>query len=439
MKQKAQRISAPIADMLDKYAESKSIRLHTPSHGGLLHSWDITELPFSDNLTNPQGAIWQSQQLFASQVGVKHAMYITQGSTLGNWAMINCAQGTVLVERNSHISVFNALKTLNKPAIILNNDMQDGLFLPVSLQAVVKTVEENPNIKTVLLTSPNYFGYVSPLEEIYHYLQSKNITLFVDSAHGAAFGFTDLLPPFAAKHCSACVVSMHKTLPCLTGAAVLFTNDDGLEKDLKKSINLFASTSPSYLILGSIDIARAMLEKTKQAFWFALCDYITVAKNNLEKGGIYTLANHDFLRMVIECQSLGHSGSQVYNMLAQKYIFAEMYTENYVVLICPINTTFKVMPKIVKTLLAIKKGNYKSNTPSLKHNDVYTKLFRQSEQVEILDLKDCLGRVSAETICSDNAPCVPYIIDGEKIDKYTLERLEDKIQKIAVEKLTHTD
>lgn len=426
--------SKPILEMLDAYEKSKSVRLHTPAHSGSLHGWDITELPFSDDLANPQGVIRQSQELFASSLNVNHAIYLTQGSTLGNWAMIKCAVGTVLVERNSHISVFNALETLKMPYVIVNNDIVDGLPQPVTLEQIAKTTEENPDIKTVLLTSPNYFGIVAEIRKIYSFLKSKNIVFFIDSAHGAAFGYTDLLPEFAANCCSACVVSLHKSLPCFTGGAVIFTNDAALSVQLKKAVNIFSSTSPSYLILSGIDFARSLMEKADSNFWERHYADINAVKSAWAERGVRTLKNDDFFKIVIDCSNLGLSGKAFSERLSEKGVVAEMHFDCYVLLIIPLNIKAEQLSKLTNSVLSVERGTEKILPLSYRYENTYLRPAEKFRKTEMLALEKSEGRISAETIIGA-VPCVPLVVKGEKISLYIVSRLIDKTAGIEVEVL----
>ena len=206
----------PIVEMLQKYVKSNSARFHMPGHKGELCKFDITELDFSDNLQNPQGAIAEAQRLYAKLFGAEFAHFVTNGSTAGVLALVGAGEDGFLVERASHTSVFNALKLHGRKTAVANNEFRDGKYWPVTPQQIEKALRTYPWIKTVLVTYPNYYGECCDLAAIAEICKEKGVALFADSAHGAHFGISPHLPPHAISFCDACTVSAHKTLPAFT-------------------------------------------------------------------------------------------------------------------------------------------------------------------------------------------------------------------------------
>ena len=325
----------PINDMLNKYSASGAIRLHMPAHKGNVVGWerDLTELSFTDDLRNPTGVIQASQKQYASSVGAKFCHYVVNGSTGGIFAMAYCVRDVALVEDSCHVSVTNALRLFGKKVVTVQTERLDGIPQPLSLQQIKQTLEQNPQIDTVFATSPNYFGQVANLKEIYKYLKKQGVALFVDSAHGAHFGFSPLLPPNAVQFCDATVQSTHKTLGALTQTAVLLTNDVKLSAQLKEGLNLLTTTSPSFVLLASIERAQRHLVDNGKQSYALLFKEVERFKSKLKLKGWATLDNDDFTRLVIDCHSKGFNAKAVYAQLEKQGVFCEFATDRYVVAI----------------------------------------------------------------------------------------------------------
>lgn len=325
-----------IADMLKQYAKKHSIRLHMPGHKGRMSNkifdsrLDITELGFSDNLRSPQGVIKQSEEICAKMYGTKHALYTTGGATSGVHALVAIAKGKILTETTCHASVDNAAELFGKRLV----KVAPQKFGALTIDDVKNAVERDEEIKTVLLTSPNYFGFCPPLEKIKQYLEEKGITLFVDGAHGAHFGLDDEhLPVCQARYCDAVVVSCHKTLPAPTQTAIVLTDNDFFAVELRKKLNSLCTTSPSYILLAGIDKAVAYCSDRAKKDLAELYYWLLVLKFRLALLEVPVLQNDDFTRIVMDMSEWGVSGKTVYEYLCSKNIFAEMYCDDKVVLL----------------------------------------------------------------------------------------------------------
>ncbi|HPG92133.1 MAG TPA: DegT/DnrJ/EryC1/StrS family aminotransferase, partial [Clostridia bacterium] len=291
----------PIVEMLNKYAKSNVVRLHMPGHKGkglaVNPKMDITELAFSDNLMNPASVILQSQKMFANEWNAEYAFYTVNGSTAGIFAMIANASGSILIQRSSHIAVYNAIKTFGKKAYVINDYDIDLLPNNITALDLEQATKENPDIKTWLVTSPSYYGKILDLPNIRKKANELGVTVFVDSAHGAHFGLAECLPKPAHIYADAAVISTHKTLSAFTQTAVLLTNNEKLSPKLKETLNIFSTTSPSYLLLASIDYARAYAAENKNGYQ-KLYGEVQKFFENLPDGIIGEMSD-DFSRIVL--------------------------------------------------------------------------------------------------------------------------------------------
>ena len=325
----------PLNDMLNTYARQGAIRLHMPAHKGRVDGWqnDVTELSFTDDLRNPQGVIAASQRLYASKVGAKYCHYLVNGSTAGLIAMASCVDKCALVESSCHVSLTNGLKLFGKQFVTVQSSVDNGIALPLTLQQIQQALQQNPQVDAVFITSPNYFGQTADLKGIYKFLKKSGVKLFVDSAHGAHFGFSPLLPSNACKHCDATVQSTHKTLGALTQTAVLLTNDQALSTNLKTALNLTTTTSPSFMLIASIERAMDYLATNGKQRYANLHNEVARFVQKVSQNGWAVVQTDDFSRLVIDCHSKGYNGKAVYAELEKQGIFCEFATNRYVVAI----------------------------------------------------------------------------------------------------------
>lgn len=345
-------MKTPINDMLNKYVGQNAVRLHMPGHKGMLKGFerDITELSFSDNLRNPTSVIAQSQQLYADELGARCCMYSVNGSTGGLLALAANCRGKVLVESNCHVSLLNGLKLFSKQYIVVKNDVKEGIPMPLTLSQIECTLSKNPDVGTVFLTSPNYFGINADLDEIYRFLQQKQVLLFVDSAHGAHFGLHPLLPPNAVNFCDAVVESCHKTLPAMTQTAVVLTNDIVLGRDIKNALNMVTTTSPSFVLVASIESAMDYTVTHRERYT-ELKKCVDEFVANVTSRGWKVLANDDFTRLVIDCSGRG-KGTDVADFLERNNVFVEHFTDRYIVCILTLLDGARQLDRLLEVLTA---------------------------------------------------------------------------------------
>lgn len=324
-----------ISDMLNNYDKSHPIRLHMPGHKGKgedFYGRDITELTFSDNLRTPSGVIQQSQRAYAQELNVKFCHYLVNGSTVGLFAFAYSSAGKVLTEEKCHVSLKNALELADKQVVYMPAKDNEGIPQPPTVADIAQYVEQDGSIGTVIITSPNYYGKCADLKAIYKYCRSKKLLLFVDSAHGAHFGLSKLLPYNACEFCDAAVESTHKTLGALTQTAVLLTDDAKLSAELKQYINIFTTTSPNYLLIESIEKAMVRACDAKKDYQ-ALYNEVVRFKNNCRELGWTFVNNDDFTRLVLDCKPHNETGTAVYNALQRQGVYCEYADSRYVIAI----------------------------------------------------------------------------------------------------------
>ncbi|MBO4898137.1 MAG: aminotransferase class I/II-fold pyridoxal phosphate-dependent enzyme [Clostridia bacterium] len=420
-------MDTPIFDAIKKYKEKKPLRFHMPGHKGKeelfgeyakeLISLDVTELDETDNLAAPRGAILKAEEEISKAFSAVRSFILTGGSTLGNLSMIygNLKCGDkILLDRNSHLSVFSALVLSGADPIYIGGGLFDkcGALRPPSAEEVLKAAKENPDAKAVFITSPNSFGVCADLFEISKICKEKNMLLLVDEAHGAHFAFHKKLPETAMKSgADAAVQSFHKTLPALTQTAVLHIGNGKIKESTERALRLFQSSSPSYLLTASADFARAFMDIHGKEKFDGIINFL---ENNMPQKA---LKNDDILRLCIKCD-----GRKSENILKRENIVPEMCGAGYAVFIITAADSIKDIGRllsVIKTLPAWDgEDKYFGICPKqITPHEAFNAPFRTAP------FKEAAGKISKNAIFR-YPPGVPVVAPGEEITKDALEYIE---------------
>lgn len=402
-------------------------------------SLDITEVSPLDNLQNPEGVIKEAQEHLANLYRVKKAYLMVNGSTGGNLTAIFSAfnEGDeILVERNSHKSIHNAIILRKLKVIYIESSAHNrgGLFLPPSKENIYDALDRSNNPKGIILTYPNYYGIAYNLEETIMDLKDRGLKILIDEAHGAHFGITQMLPNNLATLADYTVLSAHKTLPALTGGAYLLVNDKN--EDVQFYLNSFITTSPSYLILASLDYARNYLELFGKLDYEKLIKQSEQKKNEINKlGKVKVMSNEDLptgyqidkSRYVLSLAD-GYSGHKLLDYLRSKHIQAEMSFHSGVVLILSPSNFEEGVEKLIAAIKALDMNEIKSDyiisdfkikTP-IKALEPY-EVFKLKGKYVMLD--EAVGKIAKEAI-TPYPPGIPIISCGEIIEQDIIERIK---------------
>lgn len=401
---------------------------------------DITEVEPLDNLHCPEGVIKEAQDLLAKTYGVKEAFFVVNGSTAGNLASIFDAfdEGDeVIVERNCHKSIYNGLilRKLKVTYIEAVIDEEKDIFLPPNRENIYNALTKCQNPKGIILTYPNYFGISYDIDDVLMNLKAKGLKIIIDGAHGAHFGVNENLPKSIWNLADYIVISAHKTLPSLTQGSYLLVNS---HKNVDFYLKAFMTTSPSYLIMSSLDYGRYYLDNYGKEDYEKLISMAEEWKDKinglkkvsiLSKNDLYDGYNLDLSRYLMLLPK-GYSGHKLLEYLRKKRIQAEMSTSVAVVLILsPFNTNedFKRIYSAIEELnLNILKEVSNSKYYSLiaeKSLEPY-EVFEKTYENIILD--NSIGRIAKEAIIP-YPPGIPLICGGEIISKDAIEIIKDYI------------
>lgn len=438
-------------DKLKNYSKSGIYPFHMPGHkrtditeeGIIPYNIDITEIHDFDNLHSPNGVIDEIQKKAAKLYNAKNAFILINGSTGGILSAIRSMtnQGDkILMARNCHKSVYNSaeLFNLNVDYIFPDTDSRYNILTSVSPCDIEdKLTKHNDEIRLVIITSPTYEGVVSDIKSISEICHKHGAKLLVDEAHGAHFPFSDSFPD-EALNCGAdaAVLSLHKTLPSLTQTALLITNDSELSEILAENLAVFETSSPSYILMSSIEKCLDFCENSKDKFKEYCCNLKTVREKleNLKYLKIYDKSDTDFDydigKIVISTANTNISGTKLAEILRNNYqIETEMAYSDYVIAMTSVCDTEKAFDMLSGALISIDSELLKgADTERVPLKNLYTgKNFNACElykfNKETIPFQNSEFRTSAEYIWA-YPPGIPLIVPGEIISKELINYIE---------------
>ena len=428
-------MTTPIYDFLKQYADASPLRLHMPGHKGRgelgFEALDLTEVSGADSLYEASGIIKESEDNASTLFGCP-TYYSTEGSSQCIRAMLYLAmistptaKPLILAARNAHKTFLSALALLDVSVEWLYGSDSSYLSCPVTSDDVESAILSSP-VKPigVYLTSPDYLGNVADIQSIAAVCHKHGVLLLVDNAHGAYLKFTTPSRHPIDLGADLCCDSAHKTLPVLTGGAYLHVSHrlSTLESTVvKQALSLFGSTSPSYLILASLDLANAYLADGYPQKLARFIPYAEHTKRTLSHHG-YTLAGNEPLKITVATKSYGYEGTQIAALLAEQGLICEFADPDFVVLMLTPETTLFDLQKIQKAFLSIPSASPLSTVPPRMAQKTAVMSPREAllSPSETLPVSKALGRICGATIVGC-PPAVPITVSGEEIDEAAID------------------
>ena len=427
-------MKTPIVSFLKSYQEKSPVRMHMPGHKGAgilgFEGMDLTEIYGADELFAAEGIIKESEQNASSLFGCP-TYYSTQGSTLCIQTMctILCQDAKskgkkpkILAGRNAHRSFIHAAALLDFDIAWLYGN-SDYLSCTISTETLEKEILEN-NPTAVYLTNPDYLGNLLDIKALASICKKYNVLLAIDNAHGAYLRFLkDSLHPIDLG-ADLCCDSAHKTLPVLTGGAYLHLSDSlnqVWKNGVKHFMEYFSSTSPSYLIMASLDAVNDVLDTTFKKSLSECIQRVDGLKNALIQHG-YTILSGEPMKITISTKEFGYTGNEIANLLMECDIYPEFYDSDYIVLMPSPYNTKDDFERLQKCLCGIERKFILVNKPpkleqSKKVMNVRQALFAQSTMIEV---SKSLGQVCSSVTVSC-PPAILPVIPGEVISKSAVE------------------
>ena len=444
----------PIVEAMQHFYENRNTSFHVPGHkhGTLselprafkdVMKFDYTELAGLDDYHHPEESIKEAQGLLADTYGAMHSYFLVNGSTVGNLAMVyaTCSEGDqILVQRNAHKSIFHALELVGVHPVFLTPEWDATTHTPthVSLETLKATLEYYPEAKALILTHPTYYGVTNPaMIEVINLAHSYNLPVLVDEAHGAHFVAKGDFPITALEMGADVVVqSAHKTLPALTMGSYIHINSHRVSNEkLNRYLRMLQSSSPSYLLLASLDDARhyigTYVHEDHQLF---------TGKRKQFVDGLKTIASlevievDDPLKLLLRVN--GYTGYTLQKQLEKQGVYVELADPEQVLLILPLLKARHQFPfaeirmKIKSAVEKCKKQqkdkmdiDYIHDLQALSTLAVSYKELRTAESEWIAYTK-ANGRISTGMVIP-YPPGIPLFVRGERITTPKLKMLAD--------------
>ena len=447
---------APIYEALKKYKDKRIVPFDVPGHkqgrgnailrdflGAQALAVDVNSMKPLDNLSHPTGVIMEAETLAAQAFGAHSAFFMVGGTTSSVQAMIlaTCRAGDKLIlPRNVHRSVTGALILAGVTPVYVSPGIHPRLGIPQGMDTreVLAAIAAHPEARAVFVNNPTYYGVCSDIRTIARAAHDAGMLLLADEAHGTHLYFGQGLPVSAmAAGADMSAVSVHKTGGSLTQSSLLLAGTAMDPDELRVVINLTQTTSASYLLLASLDIARRNLalegEKTF-AHVLKLADY---ARQEIHQvGGYYAFSReiadkvwaHDFDRTKLSIHTLdiGLAGVEVYDILRDEYgIQIEFGDIGNILAILSVGDNHYSIERLVSALSEIKRRYEKDKAGMLTHEYIVptvelTPREAYYARTRTVSLEAGLGRVSAEFVMC-YPPGIPVLAPGERITSQVLE------------------
>lgn len=427
-------MKTPIVSFLKSYQEKSPVRMHMPGHKGAgilgFEGMDLTEIYGADELFAAEGIIKESEQNASNLFGCP-TYYSTQGSTLCIQTMctILCQDAKskgkkpkILAGRNAHRSFIHAAALLDFEIEWLYGN-SDYLSCKIHAEDLEKAIiESHPT--AVYLTNPDYLGNLLDIQSLASVCKKHNVLLAIDNAHGAYLRFLEPSLHPIDLGADLCCDSAHKTLPVLTGGAYLHLSDSlnqVWKNDVKHFMEYFSSTSPSYLIMASLDATNEVLDTTFRNSLSECIQRVDGLKNTLVQYG-YTILSGEPMKITISTKEFGYTGNEIANLLMECDIYPEFYDSDYIVLMPSPYNTKDDLKRLETCLCGIERKPILVNKPpkleqSKKAMNVRQALFSSSIT---LDVSKSLGQVCSSVTVSC-PPAILPVIPGEVISESSIE------------------
>lgn len=445
-------MNRPLVERMIEFTQKKPISFHVPGHkNGMLSglpvelrsalSFDMTELTGLDDLHQPEEVIKEAQERLADFYQSDSSYFLVNGSTVGNLAMIyaTCRAGDlVIVQRNAHKSIFNALELVEAKPILITPEWDEYTTSVgvVSEKQVQEAIRLYPGAKAVILTYPTYYGTTgNQLEEIIKICHSNRIPVLVDEAHGAHFGIGKPFPKSALTLGADIVVhSAHKTLPAMTMGSYLHVKSTLVsEERVEKYLQMLQSSSPSYLLMASLDDARAYAETYTEK---DVSSFLQMRKELIDQmvkiKDLEVITANDPLKLMIRVEE--YTGFQLLEALENEQIYAELADPYQVLFVLPLLKEGMDYPikeishRIQKAIDALDRSKkvMKKNYPTKLTRDIAELCYNREEleefQSDWLHYEEAIGKVVSASVIP-YPPGIPLLLAGERVSKEDIELL----------------
>ena len=436
-----------LQETLGTYERENPARFHMPGHKGRglsgfwrdeLRLWDVTELSGTDNLHEPNGGIAAAQESMARVYGAMASFFVVNGGTNALQAMILVLDETdkLLLARDCHRSAVNgaALRGIETSYISPRYDEARGLLGMVTPDDLDRALQET-GATAALITTPNMYGFCADVEGLGKAAHKNGALLLIDSAHGAHYPFSDALPRALGKYADLYVHSQHKTMDALTQAASLHLNECRIQPEqLRRALAMTETTSPSYLLMASLDWSVYMAQRRDWTGVVARCRALEEKIESMEGFQVFRepvgigVFERDYTRVVIDVTERGYTGYEAQAILEEQHVYLEMADARRLVLITSPNDEPVWYEQLLNTLSAIPKRALRNARAAGEEIRFSANVQRMGiraatfAKTQTLLLSHALGRVAAEPI-GLYPPGIALVMPGEVIEQRAIDYL----------------
>lgn len=450
----------PIFTAMKAYRERKVVPFDVPGHkhgrglreyaeyfGDAMLELDVNSMKPLDFLGNPISVIKESEMLMADAFGADQAFLIVNGTSFAVQVMIMAAVGEgdkIILPRNVHKSAINSLILCGAVPVYMSPEIDEemGVSHNITLNSLKAAINEHPDAKAVFIINPTYYGAVCDLKTITDYCHSQNMLVLIDEAHGTHFHFNDKFP-LSGMQAGADMssVSLHKTGGSLTQSSALLINAQRVDGAyVRKIINMMQTTSPSYLLMGSLDVARKMLALEGERILNHIIDVADYARERINKiPGCYAIGKEsegkpgvykfDPTKLSVTTRNMGLNGMELYDILRDEYNIQMETGDVYNSLaILSVGDDYDHVDALIEALTSIS-GRFHGERLDYKKIDLhYPEVVISPRDAfyaekEMIPLEDTLGRISGESLMS-YPPGIPVVSYGERINVSVIEQIK---------------
>ena len=441
---------APIYEALERFREMRVVPFDVPGHkhgrgnpeltaflGERCVGVDVNSMKPLDNLCHPISVIREAEDLAADAFGAAHAFLMVGGTTSSVQSMVlsSCKRGDeIILPRNVHRSVINALVLCGAVPVYVNPEVEDrlGISLGMRREQVEKAIKEHPNAVAVLVNNPTYYGICSDLREIVKMAHAAGMLCLADEAHGTHFYFGENMPVSAmAAGADMAAVSMHKSGGSLTQSSLLLIGPNVSQGHVRQIINLTQTTSGSYLLMSSLDISRRNLALKGRDVFRRVTQMAVYARDEVNAGGGYyafgkelvdgnAVFDFDATKLSIHTREIGLAGIEVYDILRDEYdIQIEFGDIGNILAYLSIGDRMQELERLVCALAEMKRRYMKDPNGLLSQEYIAPEVVYSPQDAFYADKKSVPLAESAGYICSEFVMCyppgIPILAPGERI------------------------
>ena len=448
----------PIVEALQELKRQRLVPFDVPGHkrgkgsleltnflGEKAISLDANSMKLLDNLSHPVSVIKEAEEIAAEAFGAKHAFFMVNGTTgaVQNMIYATLKEGEkILLPRNVHKSVINALVMCGGIPVYIDTPLHLELEISTGmpLAEVEKAIHAHPDAKAILVNNPTYYGVCSDLRRITELAHAHGIKVLVDEAHGAHLYFGEGLPMNAMDaQADMSAVSMHKSGGSLTQSSFLLCNNDIDPEYVRQIINLTQTTSASYLLMSSLDLARHNLVKNGKKIFEQVIQLSQYARDEINEIGDYyaystdvvnrtSIYDFDVTKLCVKTTDLGLTGSEVYDLLRDEYnIQIEFGDTANILAYVSVGDRPHDIERLVGALSEIRRRFKRDKKGLLVFDIAKTEVLISPKAAffaphESLAIAQSAGRISAEMVMC-YPPGIPIVAPGELITEAVVEHI----------------